>query len=337
MSAGHAAAAHSGDGVGIAAETKVRVLAEGRADCGGTRWFDLADSVTGAVRRVFLWLPPGAPPAAGWPALTLLDGNAVIGSAVDVMRAQAFWPTGTNVGWGALVAVGYPTDDAYDSFRRSWDLGPPPGRTYPPFHSGGPEVRTGGGGEMARFLIEDLRPFLATLAPFDPQRQGLFGHSFGGLFALWLLFTRPESFSHWIAASPAITWEDSFLLVHRQRFDPGGRALAVHLSAGEWEGARLAPFQVGAPDAAERLTEKARIRTAEAAEAMAADLARLPGLRVACEIYADETHMSVLPVAVNRAIRWCFALRPDPAAGAGATRNCPHEVNSAAAVASSDQ
>ena len=291
-----------------------QALAEGRADGAGTRWFDLADRATGAVRRVFLWLPPGEAPAEGWPGLTLLDGNAVIGTAVDVLRAQAFWPTGTTVAWGALIAVGYPTDDAYDPFRRSWDLGPPPGRTYPPFHAGGPAVRTGGGAEMARFLIEDLRPFLAGHVRLDPGRQGLFGHSFGGLFALWLLFTRPDSFSHWVAASPAITWEESFLLDHQARFDPAGRSLALHLSAGEWEGDRLAPFQIGAPDAAERLAEKARTRTVAATQAMAADLARLPGLRVACEIHPDETHMSVLPVAVNRAIRWCFALRPDPLA-----------------------
>ena len=112
-----------------------------------------------------------------------------------------------------------------------------------------------------------------------------------------------------MAASPAITWEESFLLDHRARFDPAGRRLALHLSAGEWEGERLAPFQIGAPDADERLAEKARTRTVAATQAMAADLARLPGLRVACEIYPDETHMSVLPVAVNRALHCLLALR----------------------------
>lgn len=73
------------------------VVAQGMADSGGTRWFDLKDSQTGDIRRVFLWVPPGEAPADGWPALWLLDGNAVIGTAVDVMRAQAFWPTGTNL------------------------------------------------------------------------------------------------------------------------------------------------------------------------------------------------------------------------------------------------
>lgn len=285
----------------------VELVNQGVANCGGTRWFDLADSVTGAVRRVFLWLPPGETPPSGWRALWLLDGNAVIATAVDIMRAQGFWPEGTNIGWGVLIAVGYPSDDAYDSFRRSWDLGPPPGRTYPPFYDGGPDVRTGGGAEMARFILEDVRSFLADHVQLDLERQSLFGHSFGGLFALWLMFTRPDAFKTWIAASPAITWEDSFLMDHLKRFDPADRKLVVHLSAGEWEGDDLAPFQRDRADSAARLAQKKQTRTVSAARKMADDLSNL-GLQVAFELYSDETHMSVLPVAVNRAARYAFSL-----------------------------
>lgn len=283
------------------------LVAEGIANSGGTRWFDLKDSQTGDIRRVFLWIPPGEAPAEGWPALWLLDGNAVIGTAVDVMRAQAFWPTGTNLGWGVLIAVGYPTDDAYDSFRRSWDLGPPPGQSYPPFFPGGPEVKTGGGAEMASFLLEDVRIFLAGRVALDLTQQSLFGHSFGGLFALWLMFTRPETFANWIVASPAITWENSFLLDHMDRFDAGAHQLRVHLSAGEWEGDRLAPFQANGPEAAERLAEKAQTRTVAAMQEMAVELSAR-GVSTQIEIYPNETHMSVLPVAVNRALWWAFAL-----------------------------
>lgn len=281
------------------------VKAEGTGHA-GLRWFDLADTQSGAVRRVFLWLPPGEMPKAGWPSLIMTDGNAVIATAIDVMRAQAPYPLGTGLGQGALIAVGYPTEDAYDPFRRSWDLGPPPGATYPPFWPGTPEVRTGGGGELARFMLEDLRAFLATQTQLDPHRAGLFGHSFGGLFALWLLFTRPEAFSHWVAASPSITWEENFLMAHRRAFDPAGRQVRLLLSAGEWEGDSLAPFQEGAEDAEARLAAKREERTLDAAREMARDLDRLPGIIATYETYAGETHMSVLPVAVNRALHWVF-------------------------------
>jgi hypothetical protein len=79
--------------------------------------------------------------------------------------------------------------------------------------------------------------------------------------------------------------------------------------AGEYEGDRLAPFQDGADDAAERLAEKARTRTIAAAEDVAARLDAVPGVSASCEIHAGETHMSVLPVAINRAVQAGFAMR----------------------------
>ena len=287
----------------------MKPVQSGQLGLGGASWFDLADRVTGDVRRVFLWVPPVPAPEQGWPSLTMTDGNAVIATAIDAMRAQASYPTGTNLGWGVLIAVGYPTDDAYDPFRRSWDLGPPPGASYPPFWPDTPEVRTGGGAEMARFILEDALPFVGEQVKLDPDQRALFGHSFGGLFALWLLFTQPGAFRRWIAASPAITWEDSFLLTHLDDFDPAGRQLTVHLSAAEWEGDDLAPFQIGAEDAAQRLTDKAKTRTIAAAQQMAQHLNALPGVTASYETYPGETHMSVLPVAVNRALHCAFALK----------------------------
>ncbi|WP_411053851.1 alpha/beta hydrolase-fold protein, partial [Tritonibacter sp. SIMBA_163] len=71
---------------------------------------------------------------------------------------------------------------------------------------------------MPRFLLEDVRSFVAATVRVTLEHQGVFGHSFGGLFALWLLNKNPKAVSHWIAASPAITWEGSFLLDKLSRF-----------------------------------------------------------------------------------------------------------------------
>lgn len=70
---------------------------------------DFVPAHGGAPWRIFLRVPSGPVPEAGWPVLYMTDGNAVIGTAVDAMRAQAFYPTGTNVGWGVIVAIGYPS------------------------------------------------------------------------------------------------------------------------------------------------------------------------------------------------------------------------------------
>ncbi|RWO95893.1 MAG: alpha/beta hydrolase [Mesorhizobium sp.] len=272
---------------------------------------DLAPAHGGDPYRIFLHVPAKPEPQAGWPVLYMTDGNAMIGTAVDAVRVQAGYPLGTNVGDGIIVAIGYPVAGAYDPLRRSWDLGPPPGNTYPPFHDGGPEVRTGGAEEFLTFIEDELKPWVATRARIDSGRQALYGHSFGGLFALYALFTRPLAFQTWIAASPAIYWEDRLIDRFLQAFEaavPGGLRTQVILSAGEYETEKLAPFQIGAADEAKRLEHKKVTRTDEFARQMAERLGTIPGLSAGFELHAGENHMSILPVTVNRAVQAAFAV-----------------------------
>lgn len=268
--------------------------------CGGEPW------------RIFLHVPASPAPKTGWPVLYMTDGNAVIGTAVDAVRAQAGYHLGTNVGEGIIVAIGYPVAGAYDPLRRSWDLGPPPGNTYPPFFDGAPEVRTGGAGEFLAFIEDELKPWVASRTRIDASRQSLYGHSFGGLFALYALFKRPFAFQTWIAASPAIYWEDRAIDRFLEAFEaavPDGLAANILLSAGEYETEKLAPFQVGAEDEAKRLQQKKATRTDEFARTMAERLGALAGVRASFELHAGENHMSVLPVTVNRAVQAAFAVR----------------------------
>ncbi|TGS84715.1 alpha/beta hydrolase [Mesorhizobium sp. M3A.F.Ca.ET.174.01.1.1] len=273
---------------------------------------DLVPVGGGEPWRIFLHVPPDPAPAAGWPVLYLTDGNAVIATAVDAMRAQASYPSGTNVGEGVIVAIGYPVAGAYDPLRRSWDLGPPPGQTYPPFHDAGPDVRTGGAEKFLSFIENDLKPFVANRASIDTSRQALYGHSFGGLFALYALFTRPRAFRTWIAASPAIYWEDRVIDRYLEAFEadlPEDMRAEVILAAGEYESEKLAPFQIGAADEQKRLEHKKVTRTDEFARLMAERLDAVAGIRASFELHAGENHMSILPVTVNRAIQAAFRVR----------------------------
>lgn len=104
-----------------------------------TKWFDLPGP-DDALWRLFLHVPTGEAPAGGWPLLAITDGNAMIATAVDALRVQSGYPKGTHVGPGVIAAIGYPVDEAYDPLRRSFDLSPPPGRTYPPFFADTPPV-----------------------------------------------------------------------------------------------------------------------------------------------------------------------------------------------------
>lgn len=269
--------------------------------------FDLASEDSGAPWRIFLYRPPGQPPAQGWPVLYYTDANAVAGTTADIMRVQAAWPLGTGLDWGVMVGIGYPIDGAYDSVRRSFDLSPPPGQTYPPFTPDGPDVRTGGADTFLTFIEDVLKPEIARRVAVDPARQALFGHSFGGLFVLHTLFQRPEAFSCWISASPAIWWEGAGIVDAAQAFvaDPTRRQGRVLLLVGEYE-QKLADFQIGAPDADQRLASFEDSRIVDNTRLMHERLRQKPGLVSDYVLLPGETHMSVLPASLNLALRFAF-------------------------------
>ncbi|MGF9566692.1 alpha/beta hydrolase-fold protein [Neorhizobium sp. JUb45] len=274
----------------------------------GTTYFDLAPAAGGEPYRIFLFRPAGEAPAGGWPLLVMTDGNATFPFAFASLVTQAPYPTGTGVEWGVIAAIGYPTDEPYDAMRRAWDLGPPPVKSYPPYVEGEPPVKIGGTGELLDFIDRELLPRLADMAPLDATRRSLFGHSFGGLFALYGLFERPDLFANWIAASPTIFWEGSEILNNEARRQTvAGNEVFLHLSAGEYEGEELAPFQSGNEDAASRLENKKTERTVALAQEMADRLDGMQdGIRTQFELFAGQTHMSVLGPAVNRAVSIAF-------------------------------
>ncbi len=280
-----------------------------RYSMSGTCFFDLTPAKGGEPYRVFLSIPAVEPPESGWPLLVTTDGNATFPFAVASLVTQAPYPTGTNVGWGVVAAIGYPSDEPYNAFRRAWDLGPPPIKSYPPYFEDGPPVRIGGTGELLDFIENEVIPKVADMVRLDPARRSLFGHSFGGLFTLFALFERPGLFANWIAASPSIHWEGSEILNNEmQRRAVPGNAPFLHLSAGEYEGDELAPFQYRNEDAATRLEGRKTERTVSLAKEMAERLDNTAdGIRAEFEVFAGETHMSVLGPAVNRAISIAFA------------------------------
>jgi predicted alpha/beta superfamily hydrolase len=276
----------------------------------GTGFFDIASSQDGQIYRIFLSVPAAPAPSSGWPLLILTDGNATFPFAAASLATQAPYPTATNTGWGVLAAIGYPGDDFYDGVRRSWNLTPPPGRSYPPYTADGAPLITGGAANFLSFIETDLLPQIAAKVSVDPDRRALFGHSFGGLFTLYALFMRPALFGKWIAASPSIYWEDGEILkVEAQRDITPGKTSFLHLSAGGYEGDDLAPFLLEKDDTADRLDKRKTTLTIELAEQLAQRLDGAPGgLRARFELFAGETHMSVLPAAVNRAVGIAFAI-----------------------------
>ncbi len=163
------------------------------------------DSADGARHyRVWTAVPNKAAPPTGYPVLYMLDGNAVMDRLSDELLKQL-----TAQSPPVIVAVGYRTNLPFDLKGRSFDYTPvdnSKGAT--------PTGRKNGGSHGFRQLLETHIALKAEQGlHINPQRRGLWGHSYGGLFVLdsWL----SSSYFHaYYSASPSLS-RDNFALLSR--------------------------------------------------------------------------------------------------------------------------
>lgn len=147
----------------------------------------------------------------------LVDGNAYFYTAVDVTRRMEYLGRKRTV----VVGIGYPNTNAVYDYRRGPDLTPasPDGKYEMPLDKHGKprtDLSFGKAKEHLEFIQKDVMDYVfGTLLPLPELKEGrkaLYGHSYGGIFALHALFTAPTLFDAFIAASPIIWWNRSFLV-----------------------------------------------------------------------------------------------------------------------------
>lgn len=171
--------------------------------------------------RIQIAIPKRPATQGGRPALYMLDGNAALASLTD----EDLLRLGAAPQPPVLVALGYDVDTRHDVTARAFDYTPPVvenGKRLP-----NPVVRgrEGGGADLFLELIRTrVEPLVAARAHVDPERQYLWGHSYGGLFALHVLFTQPDAFARYIAGDPSAWWHEGVLLDEWERFEPARAA-----------------------------------------------------------------------------------------------------------------
>lgn len=240
----------------------------------------------GARYRLLVSIPPDAPPPGGFPVMVLLDGHALFTTATAAATLQARRPQVTGVPPTVLIGIGYPSQTAFDSERRQRDLLPTP--------EGAPR--------FLETIVGEILPAVATLAPLDPARRSLVGHSYGGLFVLHTLFTRPGLFAAHVAGSPSIWWNDRAILANEERFRCStGKAGRLLMTVG---GDEQGPGAAGDPRRAARMT---MARMHDNAAEMAARLAASGRVDCTFVAFPGENHVSVIPPMLSRAVAFALA------------------------------
>src|SRR5688572_26564543 len=126
-----------------------------------------------------------------YPILIVLDGDALFPMATQVAAQLNF------TGYARqLIVVGIaakPHTDATRSRDFTPTAAPEPQTTV---QGPGEGALTGGGAALfLTFLREKVIRFIEANYRTEPGERGIFGHSHGGLFALYTLFHAPDTFS----------------------------------------------------------------------------------------------------------------------------------------------
>jgi uncharacterized protein len=204
----------------------------------GTLYFEIASAQVGDRFAIWITLPPGYEREADelFPVIYVTDGNtnALLASAAAFLVAgDHLRPVRPFV----QVCIGYADDDVGRRFiRRNRDF-LPPGEPFSPLQARHVQARAyaetlgvdgmreflhfaanGRADCFLRFIETELHPEIARSVRIAGDDAALYGHSQGGLFALWALVSGSHLFRTYGAASPAIMVENSCVFdLYRQR------------------------------------------------------------------------------------------------------------------------
>ncbi len=264
-------------------------------------------SNAGRDYRIFVWQPERLP-REPLPVLYLLDGNGMFPIAAAALALQSRRAERTGVTPSIIVGIGYPTSQWIDSKRRSYDYTPSIGADRLAERPGQRAWdETGGAEAFLDFIQQELEPAISREFAVDHDRTALFGHSFGGLFVLYALLTRPALVRSYVAASPSIWFAPDDLrgrlaaFAICQRLRPRVLITVGGLEQVEVSGDN-ASDDYGSWIRRNRMVDNAREFAAALTQAIDVPL------DVSFRIFEDENHASVVPSAISLALR--FALPP---------------------------
>ena len=154
-----------------------------------------------------------------YPVLYVLDGDVAFGMAASIAR---YLQIGENIPELIVVGIGYGALDKSAGEKRR--------RDYRPTQAGDAE-------NFLNFLNGQLIPYVDSKYRTIPDDRIINGYSIGGLFALYTLFTKPETFNRYIVGSPYLIWDNNSIFSNEENSADkiGEMKLSVFISVGSEE------------------------------------------------------------------------------------------------------
>lgn len=250
----------------------------------GTEIVDVTAKSNGIDYRVYVWVPPGYEEGSKrYGVVYTLDADYSFAIARNVVEHLS---DRDHLEPLIVVSVAYGGPNRY-RLNRTRDYTP----TFSPDGGYGKEMQkhSGGGVKFRDFLTTELVPLIDGRYRTVPGRRALVGHSYGGLFATWMLLTTGSSlFDRYVIVSPSLWYDDRMIFELEEKLARGGGRPAgkAYISAGDMENPLMASD-------VRALAKTLRGRAH-------------PRLTLREEILEGETHNSIFPSAFSRGLRFVF-------------------------------
>lgn len=144
-----------------------------------------------------------------YPVVYMLDAYSSFGMMTEMQRLLAFDKDLPEVIIIGISSKGNSKDFIYNRAR---DFTP----TYIPTNKIPEDIQimtptSGGADKFLSFIDNELIPFVESKFRCLKNDRTLVGHSYGGLFSFYALFTKPEVFNRYVIISPAVFWDNEFI------------------------------------------------------------------------------------------------------------------------------
>ncbi len=236
--------------------------------------------------RIYTAIPKHSTTTDTYAILYLLDANAQFPLALN-LYSEHFSHSKNLI----IVGIGYNTPLAYHTPWRTYDYLPKINHSISPqapnhrdsmqsiqeSHS----YEGGGAEDFYHFLYKEV--ITPMHKQYHIQRSSFFGHSFGGVFCLYVLFNHPQTFDNYICASPSLWWKNAAFIPEDLHIKSPIRSIAITLGTLE------------SPSKRGNMT----IDSKTLASVLMRDN---PDIPIVFKTFANKTHGTVIPDAITFAL-----------------------------------
>ncbi|HWA33281.1 MAG TPA: alpha/beta hydrolase-fold protein [Cyclobacteriaceae bacterium] len=247
-----------------------------------SRTYTLPSKVVGLAYKLYVKVPPDYDSEKAYDMIFTLDPEysfAIESNITDHLVQRNDLPP------VIIVGIGYEIDNYRVNRTRDYT----PTKSLVGGYDAETQKHTGGGENFFRFITTELFPFIEKNFG-KPRTRTLVGHSYGGLFASWVMFNKPGTFDRSIIVSPSL-WFDEKKVLKGVESNSALSSLeaTVYITAGNLEDAVMAN---------DVLYLKALL-----------DKIKPSKFRYRAEVCEGENHNTIFPRAFSNGLRFTFRVR----------------------------